>query len=261
MVHPDLDTVRGMTLVGLDVWALILVVRKQAARYLHFLVIVLVAHILLNVTLLLLRTQYFYTNTYAYAYWACQIMLLGVSLYMVECLWKMGLTGYRGFHRLCLIAVAATMVALLGFVGFIVSQSPDVTAPDHWINLWLIQISRSVHFVVAALILAFFVFASLFRIQVTRTVRDLAASLLVFSIVRALLQTWLYNHNDRGGTYYWSLWSLSMAVMLGSWLWIVVQHKEAEAVEIPTVFLKNVSREVLELRAQAANRKLIRLLG
>jgi hypothetical protein len=261
MMDIDSASAQSMALVGLDLWALVLAIKKQMARRLHFLVVVLATHLVLNVTLLLLKTGKFHTNIYAQAYWACHTMLFVASLYMVECLWEMGLSRYQGFHRLCLMAVAVTMVALLGFVGFIVSQSPNVTVPNNWINMWFLLISRSVHLAVAALILAFFVFASIFRIQVTRTVRDLAASLLVFSIVRALLQTWLYDHNDRAGTYYWSLWSLSMAVMLCSWLWIVAHHKEAEACEIPPVFPSHLSREVLELRAQAANRKLIRLLG
>ena len=248
-----------MALVALDLCVLTLLVKREIARHLHFVAVVVAAHILLNVALLALKYQYFYTNTYGYAYWTCHTMLFGALLYMVQCLWKMGLAGYPGFHRLCLILVTATMLALLGFVGFIVSQSPGVTVSNNWINLWFFLISRSVHFVVAALLLAFFAFVSVFRVEVSRSVSNLAGTLLVYSITRALLHTWLYQHNNQGGDFYEWLWWLSIAVLLLSWSWIVGQYRQSE--ETPLVLALNTSREDLELRAQTVNRKLIRLLG
>jgi hypothetical protein len=257
----DPGAVRVSTQVGLDLFVLALLIRKGMVRYLYFVVVTLVAHILLNVILMWMKPSHFGTDIYAVVYWSLQTILVGSCLYMVECFWKLGLSGYQGFHRLCWIAVSVTMVLLLGFVGFIVSQTPNVTAPNNWINLRAILISRSVHFVLAGLIFLFFLFASVLRVRVARTVSNLAASLMVFSVVRALLQTWLYEHGNRVGESYWWLWYLSMAGMLASWVWIVAHHHVEEVIRIPPVLRSNVSREDLELRAKAANRALIWLLG
>jgi len=228
---------------------------------LPFLVVFLVVHFLLNVVLSLLKPYYANTGFYGYVYYSFHAVLLCASLYMAECLWRAGLTEYEGFHRLSLISGAVTMGVLLGFVAFIFSASPGPSLFSHWISLWFTLINRSVQFVVAGVVLALFVFASVFRVRMSQTVRNLGLSLLALSIARGLLQSWAYDHNNQTGLLWVWTWQLSIAVTLGSWGWIVVHHRVEAVSELPRLLPSNTSREDLELRAQAANRRLVRLLG
>jgi hypothetical protein len=257
----DQAIIRSTILVSFDIWALMLLIRKQTVRYLDCVALFLCLHILINVVLTPLGYSHRGTDLYAYTYDALFGALYGASFYMVWCLWRIGLEKYPGFQRFGIIVLAASILALLLFVNFIVSHSPGVTSQDNWINMWFVMLGRCMSFVVAGVLLMFLLLLSIFRIEVSRTVRNLAGSLFVYSIVRALLQTWVNHYQKPGGEVYLWVWSMSTGLMVFSWAMTIRRHRAEDPGEIPPLFGPGQSREDVELQAQAVSRRLSRLLG
>ena len=260
-MHIDQAIVRSTILVSLDAWAFSLLIKKHMLPYLDGVSSFLGMHILLNAVLVPLGFFYPLTNLYAVAFYGLYGLLYCASLYLVRSIWKVGLEKYPGFQRLGIMAMAFTVVALSLFVNIIVSQSPGVSNADNWVNMWFALMMRCLNFVIAGLLLMFFALASTFRVGIGRTVRNVAGSLFAYSIVRALLQTWLYHRQYLGSQAYEWVWSMSTGVMVFSWGWTIRRHHANDPSEIPPLFGTSRSRETVELQAQALNRQLTRLIG
>lgn len=255
-------TIRAILLASLDAWTLSVLSRtkKDTALYLEAIKLFLFVHILNNVVLLGLSFKYLRTNTYAVSYWGFHLVTFGATLYIIICLWYAGLDYCPGFRKLGIDVVLAAAPVLLGFVAFVAFQTPGVSAPNQWLNMFFTQVSRFLYFFVAGMLFTFFGFLSIFQAQVPRTVRNLGASVFLYSISRALMQTWGYSFKQLHGAIFEWAWAFCTLAMVFSWSRILARHKSDDRGGVPPLFGSG-TREALLMELEIMNRRLVRLFG
>ncbi len=261
MQMPRLEYVVWIGSLGLGLCNIVMMVRRGLlGRFSWFF-----SYLLVSAgygTVLCLLTPHLSRRAYGEAGWIQQLALLVMSMLLVYSFWRDGLAKYQGLHRLCIALLAFAVVVGLVVVTFTTRSGPGiVSTPANWINNWLILFYRSTMFVVTGLLWVFLGFLSFFRIQVSRTIRDLALGLFFYGLVRVGTDSYNYFHGASTGSGQDYVKLVAAFLMQLLWCVTIVRHREDEPVEtVPRLALKG-SPEDLDRQIDAINLVLLRLTG
>src|SRR5580658_3256371 len=158
-----------------------LVVRKGLVRRLPWLVVFLLASSGLGMIWWFLAPHLSPRN-FGLAYIIHQSAGLLATMMLVYSLWKTGFVKYRGLYRLCAATLGLTVLGSLFVVLLTTRSGPDpAPTPAYWILQWVYLFLRSAMFVATGLLWAFFGVVAVFRVQISRTIRNLAFGLFFFA--------------------------------------------------------------------------------
>jgi hypothetical protein len=190
-----------------------------------------------------------------------QSAVLFATMMFVYSLWKAGLGEYRGLHRLCLallgLALGSGMIAVI-FTTRMASDAP--ASPATWILQWVFLFLRSAMFVVTVPLFVFFGFVAAFRIEMNRTVRDLALALFFFVSTHVLLDAWTYLGGIQGGALLSYVKQGTTFTFQAISFATIVRYRADQSLETH-VSAFDGSREELERRMDAIDQALLHLTG
>jgi hypothetical protein len=212
-------------------------------------------------TVLFFLAPHLSRGQYTKMYWGHQIVVLAAALLLVDSFWKAGFAKYYGLHRLCAAILALAVLAGLVVVLFTTGSGQEAAPTPSFIHQWLFLFYRSAMFVVAGLLLGFFGVVSAFRIQVTRTVRNLAMSLFFYALIRVALDSSTYLWGASRGLALDYLKVTSGLALQAAWCLTIVRHGTDEAIETAPILALKASPEDLNRQMDAINLALLRLTG
>jgi hypothetical protein len=260
MQLPGIESVVWLGSLSLGLCNMVLVVRRNLHRRLKWLFFYLMAYAG-GGTVVWLLTPYLSRRAYGVAYWIGQVPVLVLAMLLVYSFWKAGLAKYAGLHQLCQVTLVLTvvggLVAVIFTTGFGSGVAPTAAK---WLNEWLILFYRSTMVVIAALLWTFFGFVSFFRIQVSRTIRDLALGLFFYALVRVVTESYFYLRGALPGSAVDYIRLLAGFLMQCQWCAAIVRHHADQPVETAPALALHFSQEELERRMDAINLTLVRLL-
>jgi hypothetical protein len=257
---PGMEYVIWLGALFLGLCNVVLVLRRGLQRCLRWLFSYLLVYAG-GGTVMWLATPHLSQRGYFEAYWTWQFPALVLSMLLVYSFWKTGLAKYAGLHQLCGLVLALTVGVGLVVVVFSTGFGSGIApTPGKWISDWMILFSRSTMFVVAGLLWAFFGFVAIFRIQLSRTIRDLALGLLFYSLVRVATESYSYFHGPATGSGEDYLKVVAAFLMQCQWCVAIIRHRADQPVETAPSLALHLSQEELERRMDAINLTLVRLL-
>jgi hypothetical protein len=116
-------------------------------------------------------------------------------------------------------------------------------------------------FVAAGLLWAFFGLLAVFRVQISRTIRNLAIGLFWITCTHVMLDSWSYLFPVAGSLALSYVGQVSTFIFQSIWFFAIFRHRADEPVETAPALALKASPEDLNRQMDAINLALLRLTG